>query len=956
MLGPMAWSGVRRGSTVASAALCGLATVAWTQEAADEEVVEVPLRWTAAPERRVPVPLQVLETCPVERPPHASEGFVYLVGDALGTPVVWAVLGDGVNARVWIWRGERHGWRARGAFVRSVREEAVVAYETTVEWPLRVAGGAVSIQLTLTSVPPNVARNARLTAGVELRARPRVGDRDRPVLAVPRALSADASSLPLALLVDVDGDGALDPDRERAALGGGVLRSGRAWRTAWAEPSAATAPVLRLSVTSAPPDTVFPAPDAIDPPPQPETAPLDELTAAYDTATGVDLDQVLRLTRRIATLDDEASARWLHDQLERDDLEPRVAFELLRRLPDSTDRARLRGWCERLFASELPTRPLVEGAVATLDRLEVPQREDLLARVTRGEVETTGFGWGASFPRGRAAVGLLRADADRYAELVESVLGGDRPLVGRRAEVYRALRAADPDAAARVRAAHPNLVRPIQKFEDDEADWRHHVWRHLAKRRRSEQPPAAWSRAARAEHAHRLAGCLDPALAVSELLDAASDEHPDDTEARTALAQSIARFDAAIAREPLQDALRSDHPTLRRVAAEALGELGDTESISKLLAAARATESRHLVRTILDAVVEIGDPEVVPRLFRATSSTAPWPVEHALAAARLSPTDARTAKWISRRLRDDDATARVTGLRVASIAPSDRTRDAIEALLADPDWRVRLHAARACAAHRDGRSITRLVERLGTEPRRGIRTRIESLLAGLTGHFLSGHGAWSVWAAEHGASFVPVDWRATPPRPLVSSTTSATDGLDPGSDHVALHLELGGHGWTDWGYWVDLEQRLAVARELKRRALEHVRSLPPGLAVEVSRGDADLFLEGRTEEEGGVPARLERYLEIANVERPAVYAALDDQLGGLSCDTLWLFALQPPSCEVMDELAELASYHGMRVHVLTPHDRERRWAAVAEATDGTVTDVGARWPGPLWRGWTEYDR
>jgi len=90
--------------------------------------------------------------------------------------------------------------------------------------------------------------------------------------------------------------------------------------------------------------------------------------------------------------------------------------------------------------------------------------------------------------------------------------------------------------------------------------------------------------------------------AVRELLGDSS------TEVRHAAIHSVSVWRDTAARDALVDILAQDDPQLRRVAAEALGRLGDSRVVFNLLAAAGAAGDRVGEHSAIYAVIEIGNP------------------------------------------------------------------------------------------------------------------------------------------------------------------------------------------------------------------------------------------------------------------------------------------------------------------------------------------------------------
>lgn len=96
-----------------------------------------------------------------------------------------------------------------------------------------------------------------------------------------------------------------------------------------------------------------------------------------------------------------------------------------------------------------------------------------------------------------------------------------------------------------------------------------------------------------------------------------------DETVRHAAIHSAGVWRDAGAMEQLVDALKSNQPAIQRVAAEALGRIGDAGAVPDLIAAAASEVDRTLEHSLTYALIEIADPSsTVASGLRATSSRA----------------------------------------------------------------------------------------------------------------------------------------------------------------------------------------------------------------------------------------------------------------------------------------------------------------------------------------------
>ncbi len=110
-------------------------------------------------------------------------------------------------------------------------------------------------------------------------------------------------------------------------------------------------------------------------------------------------------------------------------------------------------------------------------------------------------------------------------------------------------------------------------------------------------------------------------------------EHPDE-QVRQAALHAVSLYRDAAATPQLLAILASDAPANRRVAAEALGRIGDQAAVPNLLAAAAAADDRFLAHSITYALIELAD---APATRAGLTSDSPGTVAAALVALDQMP-------------------------------------------------------------------------------------------------------------------------------------------------------------------------------------------------------------------------------------------------------------------------------------------------------------------------------
>jgi HEAT repeat protein len=164
---------------------------------------------------------------------------------------------------------------------------------------------------------------------------------------------------------------------------------------------------------------------------------------------------------------------------------------------------------------------------------------------------------------------------------------------------------------------------------------------------------------------------------------------------------------------------RSDSPSIRKRAAEILGDVVDNEpqAIESLIRTARTDDDERVRTAAIDALDDIG-PDAIERLV-----------------AEMAGVDPDGADWRRAEAFAQTLSAGRDELRMAAANALRRVGDAsalpalIEAL-DDPNPRVRERAARACGAIGDERAVDALADRL-TDPTGRVRREAAAALAAI---------------------------------------------------------------------------------------------------------------------------------------------------------------------------------------------------------------------------------
>jgi HEAT repeat protein len=188
-----------------------------------------------------------------------------------------------------------------------------------------------------------------------------------------------------------------------------------------------------------------------------------------------------------------------------------------------------------------------------------------------------------------------------------------------------------------------------------------------------------------ARHAALALGTLATPEAVDVLL-ALAREPPGADDLRLALERAGVHALPRLCRE-----LETGSPTSARLAAEALGAIGDRLATGALVEAARRRSATSLAA--LAALARLADPAAVPGLARLVE-TAPVADVRGLALDALIATgDASAVDVLPRALADADAGVRARGVRLAAKLGGGGAAVALAGRLDDPDGDVRREAA-----------------------------------------------------------------------------------------------------------------------------------------------------------------------------------------------------------------------------------------------------------------------
>lgn len=176
--------------------------------------------------------------------------------------------------------------------------------------------------------------------------------------------------------------------------------------------------------------------------------------------------------------------------------------------------------------------------------------------------------------------------------------------------------------------------------------------------------------------------------------------------------------------EPLCKALRNKDENVRRLAAEALGRLGDKRAVLPLCAALEGS-TRHAAARALG---RIGDPRAVEPLCQVLRETA-WTFDNTAAQALAEIGDRRAVEPLCLALQDTSMQGR-EGIAEALGRLGDV--QAVEPLcraLQDREWRVAIAAAEALGRLGDPRAVEPLCAAVAHESKRMREAAAQALVA-----------------------------------------------------------------------------------------------------------------------------------------------------------------------------------------------------------------------------------
>jgi HEAT repeat protein len=392
------------------------------------------------------------------------------------------------------------------------------------------------------------------------------------------------------------------------------------------------------------------------------------LTALRDRDAGVRLTAARLLARRGAREATAAAVTWLGAGAANERLLGVLALRDVSEVPDDARRALERA----LRNGDVTTR--LAGLEVLADHPAASSLSALVALLDDeiGEVRVRALRAIAALrdPRASLAVARRLSDQDRSVRVeAAATLGalGDRRVVP---ALLRQL--ADPSSEPRT-----PLVDTLGRLADAAAV---PELAHVARRGPGDEL---------ARHATLALGAIGTLDALESLLELAR-VPPGSALVRTALQRVGA---SAVPR--LSEELRRGSPTSARLAAEALGGIGDRRATAALVAVVERRDEARIVS--LEALARLADPAAVPALVSA-AETGEAPELRVLALQALEATgDGRGAVAVARALLDADAGVRTAAARLAGSLGASAEAPALAACLTDQDAGVRRAAAQALA-------------------------------------------------------------------------------------------------------------------------------------------------------------------------------------------------------------------------------------------------------------------
>lgn len=392
------------------------------------------------------------------------------------------------------------------------------------------------------------------------------------------------------------------------------------------------------------------------------------LTALRDRDAGVRLTAARLLARRGAREATAAAVTWLGASTANERLLGVLVLRDVAEVPDDARRALERA----LRNGDVTTR--LAGLEVLADHPAASSLSALVALLDDeiGEVRVRALRAIAALrdPRASLAVARRLSDQDRSVRVeAAATLGalGDRRVVP---ALLRQL--ADPSIEPRT-----PLVDALGRLADAAAV---PELAHVARRGPGDEL---------ARHATLALGAIGTPDALESLLELAR-VPPGSALVRTALQRVGA---SAVPR--LTEELRRGSPTSARLAAEALGGIGDRRATAALVAVVERRDEARIVA--LEALARLADPAAVPALVSA-AETGEAPELRVLALQALEATaDGRGAVAVARALLDADAGVRAAAAHLAGSLGASAEAPALAARLTDQDVGVRRAAAQALA-------------------------------------------------------------------------------------------------------------------------------------------------------------------------------------------------------------------------------------------------------------------
>ncbi len=274
-------------------------------------------------------------------------------------------------------------------------------------------------------------------------------------------------------------------------------------------------------------------------------------------------------------------------------------------------------------------------------------------------------------------------------------------------------------------------------------------------------------------------------------------------------------------------ALADRRPGSRVLSARVLGGLPPSVALPALAARVREEKDPAVLAALLRALGEFDSDAAAAAVLSAASAARKDP--DALSAALDALTRLGFARPDARRFFESlaasgDPLERLLALEAAGRTGVPEAADLLLPALADREWRIRLVAAQALGRVRVKRAVPLLIDRLGDEDVPRVRDALAETLFRVTGrNFYDLPDLWRKWWAEEGASFeVPA---AVPEKREDShggASAASFYGVPVNSDRIVFVLDQSGsmsaasEGRTNLDRAV--EETIAVVEKLPKAA------------------------------------------------------------------------------------------------------------------------------------------